>query len=201
MGVLPSTEVESTGASSSWWPLSWADVVFSAVDMLEIALATLLVAGLLGLIALWKWKPQLSIEQDVSSRWLNDDTLCVTAIVRVSNTSSYRHIAVSSIAVELRRLAPLTPDEASSDHLPVLLPQVTHPWEDKSRALRLDPGETATDIFNLVVPKTKAANLKAITVHASVPEEKGSELGWITVTPHDIEEQTELEVHSDRRTE
>ena len=108
------------------------------VDVLEIAVAAAVVA-LVGLsVALWKWRPHLSLKQSVSSRWLNDETLCITVAVRCVNASSYRNITLPGMAVAIHRLAPLSREEAESEDLPFVL-QRTREW-DKLNAPNLDPG-------------------------------------------------------------
>lgn len=195
--LLP-TQMETAEASSakasSWWPLSWSDVGMSAVDSLEIVGASLVVAGLGWLVILWKWKPQLALEHLVSWRWLNDDTFCITVVVRYSNTSSYRNIRVTQISMEIKRLAVLSPDEVAGDNIPDLFPDGIRPREwDKATAPILDPGESTTDIFNLRVPKATADTLRAFTVYTFIPDSKGSKRGWATLTSHDIKNQRATE--------
>ena len=191
--LLP-TEMETAKASSveasSWWPLSWSDVGMSAVDSLEIVGASLVVAVLGWLVILWKWKPQLALEHFVSWRWLNDETFCITVVVRYSNTSSYRNIRVTQISMKVKRLAELSSDEVAGDNIPDLLPEGigSREW-DKSTAPVLDPGESATDMFNIRVPKATADKLRAFTVYTFIPDSKDSKRGWATLTSHDINNQ------------
>lgn len=179
--LLP-TETE-TAEAWSWWPL------MSLVDTLEIFLAAVVVASIGWGLALRKWKPHLSLEQSISCRWSNNDAFIVTLILRYSNTSTYRNIAVTQISVALKRLAPLLPAEveAAYDQLPdLLLEPIPTRERDKSRAPILDPGESATESFNYLVPKDIAVTLRAFTVHTFIHETKNPKRGWATLTAHDV---------------
>ena len=186
--MLLQTGMETAGAWS-WW--------MSVVDTLEVVAAAVVVALVGWCVALWKWKPQLSLEQFVSWRWSNDDTFSITVIVRYSNTSRFRNISVIQVAVALKRMAQLSPVEAAGDEFPDLLPKRIHSRQrDKSSAPVLDPGESATDMFNFLVPEKTVVDLRAFMVHTAIPETKNSERGWVTITCHDIKQ--DCDVHRKR---
>ena len=167
-------------------PLPWY------LTSLSVALGAVLASGFLAIVgvaaAYWKWKPQLSLEQSVACRWVNDDVFCIAVLVRYVNTSRARNIAVTRISVSLKRLAPLSLEEVDSKSLPDLLPEATHLRErDKSSAPILDPGEPATETFLLPIPREEAERLKAFTVYTFIHEKRNRERGWGTMTYHSID--------------
>ena len=171
--------------------------VASQVAALVIA-ATLLALGT-WLLARWKWKPHLSVDQSASWRWLDDDTFCITVSVRYRNTSTYRKIRLTKMSVELQLLAPLSPRETwrveehggRRNQLPFLQEPRT-PWQwEKKRAPVVEPGESESEICIFFLPKDKAVNLKAFVaytfIHKKWPREGKTSHGWGVATCYDIQ--------------
>lgn len=166
-------------------PTAWSWLSFTQ-GIAEVAIAAAIVAGAGWLYAQMRWKPHLRIEQSVSWRWLNSDTLGITVAVRYTNTSSIRSLEIEKMSVALRRLAPLSAKELEGP-LPVLSSKPIHEREyRKGEAPKVEPSETLSEVFVFPLATEEGENLKAFIVYTFIHEQKNRQRGWGLKTSHDI---------------
>lgn len=193
--MIGGIEVEVVTSTIGWGTFAY--------DAGVLAVAAAVVAVLSWIATLVYWKPHLSIDQSASWRRMDDGSLCITVTIRYRNTSNYRALRVHEMAVELQRLAPLFPKEASkaSKGTRVDLPQIAEKkfhW-DTNKSRLLEPGETESELFLFIVP-SEEPRLSAFVVYTFVFQKKqqtdktdsiGNRRGWGIATYHDIDPKEE----------
>lgn len=179
--------------------MSWGTFGYEVGVLLAAALA---VAALTWILAFWRWKPHLSIEQSASWRQMNDGKLCITVTIRYRNTSNYRAIRVEDMVAELQRLAPLSPDDidvlARSNYGRHGLRRIGDlrriRW-DKEHSRLVQPGEAGSEVFVFPLSKEEVTDVAAFVAYTYIfprmqPDDltliKGNQRGWATSTCHDI---------------